>query len=127
MSQSGDQLLLALGTDVTALVLPSALADAVTPILAALDRAPPVLAHPGAPEHRIVLAGEPYDVPLPWPPGVHPVTGALPLPPSTTRQGTVRWNQPPRNPDLRTCREIDVFGAVHTTLRAAAVAQREPS
>ncbi|MPZ67490.1 MAG: hypothetical protein GEU83_19015 [Pseudonocardiaceae bacterium] len=79
--------------------------------------------HNGAPEHRVLLAGEPYGVPLPWPAGVHPVTGMLPLPPSVTPLGPIHWYEPPHDPDLRACREIDIFGAVRTTLRAAAHAQ----
>ncbi|MGH4021486.1 MAG: hypothetical protein ACRDT0_20095 [Pseudonocardiaceae bacterium] len=119
----GDQVLLTLDAEATALALPTGLVEAVTPILAALDRSAPVLVHPGAPQHRVLLAGEPFGVPLPWPAGVHTVTGALPLPPSTTPLGPITWHQPPSTPDLRTCREIDIFGAVRTTLRAAAHAQ----
>ncbi len=118
-----DQVLLALGVDAVALALPVGLVEAVTAILAARERAAPVLAHPGAGEHRVLLAGEPYGMPLPWPAGVHPVTGMVPLPPSATVSGPVRWHQPPPDPDLRACREIDVFGAVRTTLHAAARAQ----
>lgn len=44
----------------------------------------------------------------------------VPLPPTVTAFGPVRWLQPPLDPDLATCREIDIFGAVRTTLRAAA-------
>lgn len=119
----GDQVLLALGADAVALALPAGLVEAVTAILAARDRAAPVLAHPGAGEYRVLLTGEPYGVPLPWPAGVVPVTGMVALPPSPTVSGPVRWHQPPADPDLRACREIDVFGAVRTTLHAAARAQ----
>ncbi len=123
----GDQVLLAVGADAVALVLPAGLADAVTPILAARDRAAPVLARPGAPEHRILLAGEPFGAPLPWPAGVRPIAGAVPLPPSLTPLGPIRWYEPPQDAALRASREIDVFGAVNTTLRAAAHAQGEQS
>lgn len=116
----GDQVLLTLGAEVTALVLPAGLAEAVTAILAGRDRRAPVLVNPGAPEDRLLLAGEPYGVPLPWPARVRIVTGTLALPPSATPFGPVRWQRRPTTADLAGCREIDVFGAVHTTLRAAA-------
>ncbi|MGQ0776346.1 MAG: hypothetical protein ACT4NY_18285 [Pseudonocardiales bacterium] len=62
----GDQMLLILGAEVTALVLPAGLAEATTP------------------------------------------------------SRPVRWQRRPITPDLAGCREIDVFGVVHTTVRAAA-------
>ncbi|MGH8920652.1 MAG: hypothetical protein ACRD0H_20350 [Actinomycetes bacterium] len=116
----GDQVLLTVGVEVTALVLPAGLAEAVTAILASRDRRAPVLVNPDAPKDRVLLAGEPYGVALPWPTRVRIVTGTLPLPPSATPSGPVRWQRRPTTPDLTECREIDIFGAVHTTLRAAA-------
>jgi len=121
----GDQVLLAMGAEVTALVLSVGLAEAVTAILTGRDRRAPVLVNPGAPEDRVLLAGEPYGVPLPWPARVRVVTGTLPLPPSTSPFGPIRWQQRPTTPNLSGCREIDIFGAVHTTLRAATDADGE--
>lgn len=119
---SADQVLLNLGGECTAVVLPAGLAQAVTAILAGRDRRAPVLVNPGAPQERTLVAGEPYEVPLPWPSGVRPVTGALALPPSTTPFGPLRWEQLPPDPSLAGCREIDIFSAVRTTLHAAAAA-----
>ena len=87
------------------------------------DRHAPVLVNPGAPQERTLVAGEPYGVPLPWPGGVRLVTGPLALPPSTTPCGSLRWEQLPPDPSLAGRREIDIFGAVHTTLHAAAAAK----
>lgn len=120
MAVGADGVLLVLGGNMTALALPAWLADAVIPILTARDRPPAVLTHPGAPEHRVLLAGEPFGASLPWPAGVHAISGALPLPPTATMLGSVRWLQPPHHPGLATCREIDVFAAVRTALRDVA-------
>jgi hypothetical protein len=86
-----------------------------------------VLVNPGTPQEWVLLAGEPFGVPLPWPPGVRLLTGTLPLPPSATPFGPVRWQRRPTTPDLAGCREIDVFGAVRTTLRAVEHAQDGPA
>lgn len=114
----GDQLVLPLGHYATAQIVPVELAAAITPILAALDRPVPVLVHPDAPGCGVIIAGEPYGVPLPWPKTVQVVTGMLALPPSRTPHGPVRWwyKQAPHHP-LTTCREIDVFSAMRTTDR----------
>ncbi|MGH8571611.1 MAG: hypothetical protein ACREX8_03415, partial [Gammaproteobacteria bacterium] len=117
---NADQVLLDLGGEYTAVMLPAGLARAVTAILAGRDRRAPVLVNSGAPHEHTLVAGEPYGVPLPWPGGVRLVTGALALPPSTTPFGPLRWEQLPPDPNLAGCREIDIFGAVHTTLHAAA-------
>jgi hypothetical protein len=117
---SGDRVLLILGDSVTALALPSQLVDAVTPILTGRDRRPAVLHHPGAPDHRVLLVGEPFGAPLPWPAEVHHISWAVPLPPTVAVLGRVRWLQPPSEPDLAVCREIDVFAAVRTTLLVGA-------
>ena len=78
---------------------------------------PPVLAHPYAPEHQVLLAGEPYELDVPWPPGVHQVTGALLLPPTVTGQGPITWVRPPEPGALTLCREIDVIAALRAVLR----------
>lgn len=116
----GEQVLLILGVEARALMLPTGMADAVTTILASRDRPAAVLDHPCAPEHWLVLVGEPFGAALPWPDGVHTISGAVPLPPTVTAFGSVRWLQPPHDPDLATCREIDVFAAVRTALRDVA-------
>ncbi|MPZ64438.1 MAG: hypothetical protein GEU83_02545 [Pseudonocardiaceae bacterium] len=117
---SADRVLLILGDSATALALPVWLVDVVRPLLIARDRPAPVLVHPGVPEHRIVLVGEPFGAALPWPDGVHTIGGAVPLPPTVTALGQVCWQRPPHDPDLATCREIDVFAAVRTALRDVA-------
>ncbi|MGH3934295.1 MAG: hypothetical protein ACRDS1_04850 [Pseudonocardiaceae bacterium] len=76
-----NQVWLTLEPDTMALIIPTLLAAEATAILAARRCSPPVLAHPNTPEHRVLLAREPYGVDLPWPPGVHRVTEPLPLPP----------------------------------------------
>lgn len=119
----GDQVVLPLGQCATALVVPMDLAEAITPILTALNRPAPVLLHPDAAGCCVVIAGEPYGVPLPWPEPVRVVTGVLALPPSQTPHGPVRWyRQAPTHP-LGTCREIDVFAAVRTAGQAAQAAR----
>lgn len=57
---SADQVLLDLGGECTAVVLPAGLAQAVTAILAGRDRRAPVLVNPGAPQERTLVATEPY-------------------------------------------------------------------
>lgn len=119
MSCHEDRLLLTLGGTTTALLMPPFLADRVQAILAARTCPVPVLIHPDAPEHRVFLAAEAYGVPLPWPPSVQVAGGTLPLPPTVTPRGPVRWHSAPdrRVPD--TSREIDIFGAVQSQLRDA--------
>jgi hypothetical protein len=111
-----DQVRLSLHGDVSALIIPVPLGTEVTRILTQRRCAPPVLAHPYAPEHHILLTGERYGVPLPWPPQVHQVTGALLLPPTLTPRGPVTWAHSPRQDSLRLCREIDLLGALRTAL-----------
>lgn len=123
VSVGGNQVLLTLGLEVTALVLPDGLAEAVTAVLTGRDHPVPVLVDPGAPEDWVLLAGEPYGVELPWPLTVRQRTGTLALPPSLTALGPVAWRRAPTGPDLAGCREIDVFSAVRTVLRAAAHTQ----
>ncbi|MGH3692675.1 MAG: hypothetical protein ACRDRX_01495 [Pseudonocardiaceae bacterium] len=110
------QLRLRLGDEVSAHAIPVRLGVDVTRILRRRRCAPAVLAHPYAPDHRIVLTGEKYEVALPWPAGVHRVTGVLLLPPTGTPRGPITWTQSPRADSLQRCREIDLFGALRTAL-----------
>ncbi len=73
-----NQIRLNLDGDTLALIIPVLLATEVTAILATRRCPVPRLAHPYAPEHRILLVAERFGVPLPWPPGVHQVTGTVP-------------------------------------------------
>ncbi|MGH4022445.1 MAG: hypothetical protein ACRDT0_25045 [Pseudonocardiaceae bacterium] len=111
-----DHVLLALDHHAVALLIPTNLASQVQPILATRQCPAPVLAHPDAPGHQVFLAGEPFGAPLPWPPGVQPITGSLPLPPTVTPRGPVRWANLPQSRGLTTCREIDLCVAVCTAL-----------
>jgi hypothetical protein len=112
----GADILLTLGREATALLIPAVLAEPVREILTARRSTPAVLVHPYAPDYQVLLAGERYGVPLPWPNGVHEVTGALPLPPSPTPRGPVIWQQLPPQHALPGCREIDVLAALRTQL-----------
>lgn len=112
----GNQVWLTLQPDTVALIIPALHAAQATAILSQRRCPPPVLAHPDAPEHRVLLAGEPYGVDLPWPPGVHRASGALPLPPTQTPRGPITWVHPPQPDALRLCREVDVFAALRTAL-----------
>jgi len=114
-----EQVSLSLDRQMAALLIPTALAAEVVAILAARRCPAPVLAHPYAQEHRVVLTGESYGLPLPWPPEVQVARGTLPLPPTVTPRGPVTWIHQPGANALRLCREIDVFAAVRTALRAA--------
>lgn len=114
----GDQLWLALDRDAVALLIPTPLATGVTELLTRRRCPAPVLAHPYTPDHQVLLAGERYGVALPWPPGVHRITGTVLLPPSVTSRGPLTWINPPGPDTLRLCREIDIA----TALRAL----REP-
>ncbi|MGH3804926.1 MAG: hypothetical protein ACRDTD_33235 [Pseudonocardiaceae bacterium] len=111
-----DQVWLGLGDDVVALAIPVSLAPQVTAILRQRRCPPPLLAHPYAPEHQVLVAGERYGVSLPWPPGVHRVTATLLLPPTMTLRGPITWIHPPEPNALRHCREINVAAAVRTAL-----------
>ena len=115
----GDQLMLPLGHSATALIVPVELVAAITPILAALDCPVPILVHPDAPGCGVIIAGEPYGVPLPWSETVQVVTGMLPLPPSRTPHGPVHWYQHAPHHPLTTCREIDIFSTLRTAEPAA--------
>jgi hypothetical protein len=113
-----DQVWLVLTLDAVALVIPTPPATDVAALLAHRRCPPAVPAHPDLPDHQVLLVGERYGLTLPWPPDVHRVTDAVPLPPSSTARGPLTWVQPPGPHSLRHCREIDVA----TALRAL----REP-
>lgn len=110
----GDQVLLNVGTEPVALIMPSVLADQATVLLAAQARPAPVLTHPDMPGQRIVLVAEPFGVDLPWPASIRPITAHLPLPPTVTPAGPVTWAHLPDGHALGFCREIDLLGVVHT-------------
>lgn len=112
-----NQVTLDLDDQVVAIILPTDLATEVTAILAARRCPVPALAHPCAPTHRVLLAGEPFGAELPWPAPVQQVAGTLPLPPTATPRGPITWVRTPQPEALRLCREIDLFAAVRTALR----------
>ncbi len=58
---------------------------------------------------------------LPRPPQVHRITGVLLLPPNATPRGPITWIRSPQADSLRLCREIDLFGALHTALSGIGV------
>lgn len=116
VTQHRDQIRLSLDGDVSAIAIPILLSTELTQILIERHCAPAVLAHPYTPEHHLILTGERFGAPLPWPPSVHQVTGALMLPPTMTPRGPITWIQPPRHDSLHLSREIDVFAALRTVL-----------
>jgi hypothetical protein len=107
---------LRLDCDVSAVAIPTPLSVEVTRVLVDRLCAPAVLAHPDAPDHHMVLAGERFGTALPWPSGVYQVTGAVMLPPTKTIYGPITWVHPPGKDSLRLSREIDIFGALRTVL-----------
>ncbi|MGH3932520.1 MAG: hypothetical protein ACRDTF_21385 [Pseudonocardiaceae bacterium] len=113
----GNQVLLAVGTELVALIMPTVLADQATVLLTAKARPAPILAHPQVPDQRIVLAAEPFGVRLRWPTQIRSVAGHLPLPPTRTPAGPVTWTHLPDGHALGFCREIDLFGVVYTLTR----------
>lgn len=119
----GDQIRLHLDGGIVALIIPVLLAAEVIAILARRRCPVPVLAHPYAPEHRILLAAEPFGMALPWPPGVREITGTLLLPPALTLRGPITWTQLPQPEALRLCREIDILAALRTALNDPPVPQ----
>lgn len=56
---------------------------------------------------------------VPWPSGVHRVTGALLLPPTATARGPITWIHPPEPHALTLCREIDVIAAIRAVERGS--------
>lgn len=121
-----DRVRLCLHHNVSAIAIPILAGTEIIQILIARRCVPPVMAHPSYPEHHILLAGERYGVTLPWPVGVHPVTGAVSLPPSLTRGGPVLWIRPPQADSLRLCREIDIFAALRTVLNVSRCPRPSP-
>lgn len=124
VTMCGDQVLLAVGAEVAAIALPARLTDAVVAVLDSWCCPLPVLSDPNAPAYRVLLAGDPFGVPLPWPADVHPAGASVSLPPSTTPHGPVTWQRSPAGPELWTCREIDIFAAVRAVQRTAASSER---
>jgi hypothetical protein len=121
-----DQVLLSLHREVSAVAIPLSLCTEVLEVLTRRRCAPPVLAHPYAPENRIVLTGERYGVRLPWPAQVRGITGVLLLPPTVTARGSITWTRVPREDSLLLCREIDLFGALRTALSESASGDAPP-
>lgn len=107
-----DQVWLALGSAGVALMLPEVPARRVATLLTERRCPPATLTHPYSSGHRILLAGEPYPVALPWPPEVNRLTTALLLPPTMTPRGPLTWVCPPGATALRQCREVDVLAAL---------------
>ena len=116
VTQHRDQIRLRLDCDVSALAIPILLSTEIIQLLTARHCDPAVLAHPYAPQHHLNLTGERFPAPLPWPPGVHQITGTLTLPPTTTPRGPITWIRPPHQDSLHLSREIDVFGALRAIL-----------
>jgi hypothetical protein len=112
--QHRDQTRLRLDCNVSAIAIPILLSTELTQILIERHCDPAVLAHPYTPEHHLILTGERFGTPLPWPPDVHQVTGVLMLPPTMTPRGPMTWIQPPHQDSLHLSREIDVFAALRT-------------
>ena len=110
-----DQIRLHLNHAVSAWMIPARLGARVIPMLIQRRCDPPVLAHPYAPEHCIMLTGEKYGLPLPWPEQVHQITGVLLLPPTRTPRGPITWLTTPQPDSLQLCREIDLFAALRST------------
>jgi hypothetical protein len=110
------QLWLRLDCDISAIAIPLPLSTEVIELLTARHCDPAVLAHPDTPEHHLILTGEKFPTPLPWPPGVHQITGTLLLPPTTTPHGPITWIRPPHQDSLHLSREIDVFAALRAIL-----------
>lgn len=115
VTQHRNQVRLHLDHTASAVMLPTPLGARLIPVLIQRRCAPPVLAHPYLPDHRIVLTGEQFGLPLPWPAQVHQITGILPLPPTPTPRGPITWITTPHPDSLHLCREIDLFTALHST------------
>jgi len=116
VTQHRDQIQLRLDCDVSAIAIPLPLSTAVIQLLTARHCDPAVLAHPDTPEHHLILTGERFPAPLPWPPGVHQITDTLTLPPTTTPHGPITWIRPPHQDSLHLSREIDVFATLRAIL-----------
>jgi hypothetical protein len=110
-----NQVHLTLGRQAVALLVPVSLAAETAALLAARRCPPAVLAYPDAPEYRVLLAGQPFGVPLGWPEDVRRITATVLLPPSITPHGPVSWLHPPHPQVLTLTREIDLAAALYTT------------
>jgi hypothetical protein len=106
------QVRLSLGDTVSAMMIPARLGAGLIPVLIQRRCASPVLAHPYLLDHHIVLTGEKYGLPLPWPDQAHQVTGVLLLPPTPTPRGPITWITTPHPDSLQLCREINLFTAL---------------
>jgi hypothetical protein len=116
VTQHRDQIRLRLDCDVSAIAIPIPLSTEVLQLLTARHCDPAVLAHPYTPEHHLILTGDRFPAPLPWPPGAHQITGTLLLPPTMTPRGPITWIRSPHQDSLHLSREIDVFGALRAVL-----------
>jgi hypothetical protein len=112
-----DQVRLDAQSDMIGLIIPIRLAIQVAATLSAQRSSPPVVVHPAAPGHRLLVCSEPFAVALPWPPAILRVDPPLLLPPTPTPCGPLTWDAPPQPGELRLCREIDAFGALRTILK----------
>jgi hypothetical protein len=65
----------------------------------------------------VLVCAERFGGALPWPAGVHGITGTLLLPPTVTPRGPLAWVHPPGPDTLRDCRGIDVIAGVQAVLR----------
>ncbi|HET9255815.1 MAG TPA: hypothetical protein VFO16_11505 [Pseudonocardiaceae bacterium] len=117
VSLRGDQVRLETQADMVGLIIPTLLATELTTTLAAQRSSPPVVVHPAAPTHRMLVCSEPFAVALPWPPAVLRVDPPLLLPPTPTPRGPLAWGNQPHPHGLRLCREIDAFAALRTLLK----------
>ncbi|MGH3779878.1 MAG: hypothetical protein ACRDRO_04395 [Pseudonocardiaceae bacterium] len=117
VTQHRDQIVLDLHGDVSAIAIPIPLCAELTQILTARHCAPAVLAHPDIPEHHNLLTGEGYGCPLPWPPGVHQLTGALTLPPTTMPRGRSLGDNPRARTPCAVSGNRRIRGPAHRTER----------
>jgi hypothetical protein len=122
-----DEVRLSLGHTVSAVMIPARLGVGVIPVLTQRRCAPAVLSHPYLPDRHIVLTGEKYGLPLPWPDQAHQVTGVLLLPPTSTPRGPITWITGPHPDSLQLCREIDLFTALRSTTDGHTPLESDPS
>jgi hypothetical protein len=116
VTQHRDQLRLRLDCDISAIAIPLPLSTEIIQLLTVRHCDPAVLAHPDTPDHHLILTGEKFPTPLPWPPGVHQITDTLTLPPTNTPHGPITWIRPPHQDSPHLSREIDVFAALRAIL-----------
>lgn len=108
------QIRMSLQQRLVAVLIPTTLTAPIRDTLLSWNWTPAVLAHPYAPEQRVLLAEVNPELAWAWPAPAQRVTGSLLLPPSTTARGPVRWVHLP-DPDLPLAREIDLLAALRTT------------